>query len=230
MFMHDYCKYHQQLLVQDFAEESQVSLDVERSPNFSSLLSLRQKFRHTFYGISLEVAQLQKQQLPQEALNCLIDALNSTHFVFHHHHKWWRLMRQALNIIQHAQSSSQVDPQSVLPLLKIATHAPQPWQGENISYCFATLSLSAFSFDKIQKALEFIRIAHRACPDWAYPAYLIGWYGLQVEGIEPIPYFVKAITQDKQFLARLEQDPLALQFPEVTAEIKTQVLQNRRRY
>jgi len=229
--MHEYCKYHQQLLVQDFAEESQVSLDAAQSQHFSPLLSLKQKFRHTFYGIQRQVAQFQKQGLLQESVNYLIEALNSVHFVFHHHQKWWQLMRQALNSIPSSQNPhSQAMLQSIQQLLKIASLAPQPWHGENISYCFATLSLWAFSFDKIQKALDFIRIAHRACPDWGYPAYLIGWYGLQVEGIEPIHYFVKAITQDKQFLVRLEQDPLALQFPEVIAEVKSQVLRNRLQY
>ena len=219
--MEDYCKYQQRLMeaipVQSIEGKNAF---LESLYHFFSLFGLK-----TFYGLKMQVAQLCRQDQPIEALNLLLDRLNENHFWGNHAKKWWELMRIAVAIAQdlHLDTSDRLY-QPLQKLLKLCMDGPQPWQGYNVAYSFVSLSLWSFQRGKTQKALEQVNIAIHADPFWGYPEYLLGWYGLILEGIDPVPHFVRAIQINWNFFQKLKQDPLSQHFPETLQAVKQKIL------
>lgn len=219
--MEDYCKYQQRLMVAMPAEPNTLQNPLlQNLYRFFSFLGLK-----TFYGLKIQVAKLCRQDEPIEALNLLLDGLAENHFWRKHAMKWWELMRMAIGIAQdlHLDTTDRLY-QPLQRLLKLCMSGPEPWQGYNVAYSFVSLSLWSFQRGKTQKAIEQVNIALHADPAWGYPEYLLGWYGLVLEGIDPVPHFVKAIKINWDFFQKLKQDPLCQRFPEMIQVIKQRIL------
>lgn len=177
-------------------------------------------FQHTYWGLRFRARQLVNEKQPIQALSLLVPALGHQHFWFNHDAKWWQLMQIAINIAQRFEPWTQKPIcEPLRRLLSLSDNAPQPWQGRAVAYCYATLSLWAFQEGFIQKALDKITIAIHADKSWGYPEYLLGWYGLLLEGIDPILHFKRAIQIDAYWLQYLNQDPLLNHFPTIKAAI-----------
>lgn len=223
--MEDYCKYQQRLLEVPLPLESQSAFLIGLS-NVFTLLGLKSMWRSTFYGLKLQVSQLCSHGEQIEALNALIQGLSQNHFWVNHAAKWWLLMQMAVSIAQDLQlSDSQKICVPVQRLFKLILQAPTPWYGYHVAYCFVSLSLWSFQFGKTQNALMQVNSAIHADTTWGYPEYLLGWYGLLLEGIDPVPHFVKAIQANWNFFRRLKQDPLCQRFPEIIERVKKTLLE-----
>lgn len=181
----------------------------------------------SFFGIKFRVLRLKAKGQQREALKRLLGELAHQGFWWDHEAKWWSLMREALILAQELQLVHQPDPEPLLQLLKLCKNAPQPWQGYDVAYSFVSLSLWSFIQGKAHKALEQVKIAVHADPSWAYPEYLLGWYGLWLEGIDPVKHFVRAVHLDWHYWERLKQDPECQQFPEVLSLVKQEILAHR---
>lgn len=205
--MEDYCQYQQRMMATLAPSREFHLLDV---PGLSSLLG------NTYLGALLKSRSLNRQKRPLEALTILIQALSTQQFWINHPSKWWKLMIQAV-LISH-DLFPYVEKQCSEPLLQlinISQYAPQPWQGREVAYCFATLSLWSYQKGRTQKAIDKIRAAIHADPQWGYAEYLLGWYGLLLEGIDPASHFVRAIQIDGRLWQCFKQDPLVARFPEI---------------
>lgn len=225
--MDDHCKYQQRLLESPLALDNQNALSIGLN-NIFTLLGLQSMWRKTFYGLKLQVLQLRSQGEQIEALNALIQALTKNHFWVSHTAKWWYLMQMAVSIAQDLQlSDSNKICEPVKRLFKLILQAPSPWYGYHAAYSFVSLSLWSFQFGKTQNALMQVNSAIHADASWGYPEYLLGWYGLVLEGIDPVPHFVKAIQFDWNFFRRLKQDPLCQKFPNVLENVKKALLMNK---
>lgn len=224
--MEDYCKYHQQL-IGEMPPIKDASNKISRFVNYvMSFLGLRFFWRKTFHGLTSQVMQLRRQGELIEALNVLLEGLAKNHYWKDHANKWWHLMYLAVNIAQNLQlgevSSQYSEP--LQRLLKLSTRAPQPWHGYQVAYCFCAFSLWSFAQKKFPKAIEQVNVAVHADLTWGYPEYLLGWYGLVLEGMDPVSHFVKAVHIDSNFFQKLKQDPFLHHFPEVLAAINQRVL------
>jgi hypothetical protein len=127
-------------------------------------------------------------------------------------------MAKAMFIVQ----SLELDPlqNTFQRLRKLLILGPQPWQGFAVAYSFASFSFCSFLAGKYNKAIEYISIANHAEKSWGYPEYLLGWYGLLLEGISPVPHFVRAIHCNKRYWQLLQHDPLVAKFPTVLQKVK----------
>lgn len=181
----------------------------------------------SFIGIQLSVLKLRAKGQLNEALKLLLKALATSHFWWGHEGKWWSMMKEASILAQDLQLVGQTEPGPFLQLCKLCKYAPQPWQGYDVAYSFVSLSLWSFIQGKAHHALEQVKIAVHADPSWAYPEYLLGWYGLWLEGIDPVKHFVRAVHLDWQYWERLKQDPQCQQFPEVLSLVKQEILLHR---
>lgn len=223
--MEDYCKYHQQLIGEMTPIKDVSNLTSRVVNQVMSFLGLRFFWRKTFQGLLSQVMQLRRQGKLIEALNVLLEGLAHNYYWRDHAKKWWHLMYVAVNIAQNLQlgevSSQYSEP--LQRLLKLSLRAPQPWQGYQVAYCFTAFSLWSFAQKKFQKAIEQVNIALHADPLWGYPEYLLGWYGLVLEGIDSVSHFVKAIRIDSNFYQKLKQDPFLNHFPEVLKAV-TQIV------
>lgn len=220
--MEKYCLYQQQLL-------NAMPEPLNISPSFFGIylnkilwgLGLSAYWDKTFYGIQAQINQSHPSEQKSVLLKKLLQPLTETYFGFNHSLKWWRLMRSAVGIMGNFPATQTQEVMDLLPqLMKLCAVAPQPWQGYNVAYSFATLSLWCFRFGKVEKALDYINLAIHADPHWGYPEYLLGWYGLQLEGIDPIPHFARAIHQNKSFFDQLQQDPLCRYCPKIIKAVK----------
>jgi hypothetical protein len=203
----DYCQYQQRMMAALAPSRELYLLDV---PGFSFL------FSNTYLGILLRSKALNHQKRPLEALTVLIQALNTQQFWINHSAKWWKLMIQAVLISRDLFPSVEKQfSEPLLQLMSVSQNAPQPWQGREVAYCFATFSLWSYQKGRIQKAIDKIRVAIHADPQWGYAEYLLGWYGLLLEGIDPVPHFVRAIQIEGGLWQCFKQDPLVARFPEM---------------
>jgi hypothetical protein len=165
---------------------------------------------------------LQQKTRPLEALTLLIQALKTQRFWINHPAKWWKLMIQAVLIARDLFPIVKDSPCEPLHrLINLSQHAPQPWQGKEVAYCFATLSLWSYQEGRTQKAIDKIRAAIHADPHWGYAEYLLGWYGLLLEGIDPVPHFVRAIQLESHLMGSFNQDPLIVHFPEIKEAVES---------
>lgn len=217
--MEDYCQYQQRVMATLAPSREVGSFDL---PGLSSLLG------KTYLGFLLKSKALDRQKRPLEALTVLIQALSGQPFWINHATKWWKLMMQAVlisgDLFPHVEKKCS---EPLVQLMNLSENAPQPWQGTEVAYCFATLSLWSYQQGRTQKAIDKIRVAIHADPHWGYAEYLLGWYGLFLEGIDPIPHFVRAIQIDGELWERFKQDPLVAHFPEVYNIVEEQLHQLR---
>ncbi|MBS0289936.1 MAG: hypothetical protein JSS07_07895 [Proteobacteria bacterium] len=224
MYDYDYCKYHQRLIgVHQKAENSHPLL--QGLHNLFTVIGLKAFWQKTFYGLKTQVEELCMHGQQIEALQLLIERLNRQHFWLNHAVKWWVLMRLSIQIAQDLPKSTLnrvSDP--IQHLFKLGGYAPMPWRGEDVAYSFVALSLWSFELGKTQKAIEQVNSAIHADISWGYPEYLLGCYGLLLEGIEPVTHFVKAVELNWNFLERLKQDPLCQQFPDVIQAVTACIL------
>lgn len=222
--MEDYCKYQQRLMGTFSPKVAEKHFTDDIINQIFSILGLRQFWRKTYYGLTLQVSQLRRQGKPLEALNVLVHGLTHGNFWRDHSSKWWSLMKTAVGIAQDLKLGGFNRFEPTQQLLKLSRVAPQPWQGYDVAYSFVALSLWSFSQGKTQRAIEHAQIAIHADPSWGYPEYLFGWYGLILEGIDSVPHFVRAIKADRRYFQRLKQDPLLQQFPDILQSVKQKVL------
>lgn len=224
--MEDYCKYQQRLLEipHPFVVQSQNTL-LQGLNNLISFLGLKSFWIKTYYGLNMQVVLLRQHGQQIEALNLIIQGLNENQFWGNYTAKWWHLMHIAVSIAQDLSLNAQHQAcEPLMHLLKLSMVGPQPWQGYHVAYSFASFSLWSFQFGKTQRAIEQVNIAIHADPSWGYPEYLLGWYGLVLEGIDPVPHFVKAIHINWSFFQRLRQDPFCQRFPDVLQAVQQQIL------
>lgn len=225
--MEDYCRYQQRLLGAFPAPvvEKENNALLKGLNSFFPLIGLKHFWRNTYLGLSLQVAQLRHQGQQIEALNLLINGLAHGRFWTNHVARWWHLMRMAVNIAQDLQFNlKEKSCEPLQRLMKLSAISPQPWQGYDVAYSFVSFSLWSFEMGKTQKAIDYVNIAIHADNSWGYPEYLLGWYGLLLEGIDPVPHFVRGIKSNWSFFQRLKQDPLCQHFPEVLQAVKQQIL------
>jgi len=161
----------------------------------------------TYPALKRAIAQLIDQDQPKQALNCLVVALEQQTFWVNHGQKWWHLYYQAIKLINNQSADDPAMMAMKKQLIKLSMKGPQPWQGKETAYCLASVSIWAYLLGQHQKAVAGASAAHHAAPNWAYPDYLLGWYGLHLEGIEPVPYFVRAIKRDGLYWQKFTQDP-----------------------
>lgn len=218
--MEDFCQFQQRLVGCIIPQEVSQSLafPLETVWYFPGSYTILQ---NTYWGLRFRARVLVKEKQPLEALSVLIAGLNNQYFWFNHTAKWWQLMQMAINIAQRFEPWTQKPICAPLKrLLSLSDSAPQPWQGRAVAYCYATLSLWFFQEGNIPKALDKVRIAIHADRSWGYPEYLLGWYGLLIEGIDPIKHFIRAIQIDGRWQQCLMQDPLLNHFPAVRDAVK----------
>lgn len=218
--MEDNCKYHQRLLQAFMRFPAQPSALTEGVNHLVMWCGLKEWWHKTFYGVQSDALQLVAQGEYNEALSLLIKTLTEQQFWFEHSCKWWNLMRLAINIAHRLHMSAQSMPSEPLHLLmKLSNTAPQPWQGRDVAVCFTLLSLWALEEEKNQKALDKIRIAMHADPTWGYAEYLLGHYGLVLEGIDSVNHFINAIKIDAVYWQHLKEDPTLRAFPDILQAI-----------
>lgn len=221
--MEDYCQYQQRLIGATAPSGSLSQLYGFLDP-FLALPGIDTLLGKTYLGLKHQARALSREKRPLEALSLLVPALQTRHFWPHHSKKWWRLMTTAVSIAQDLEPWTQkrfCEP--LIRLLNLSHNAPQPWQGREVAYCFATLSLWSFQEGKTQKAIDKIKIAIHADPSWGYSEYLLGWYGLLLEGIEPVTHFVRAIKIEGGLWQTLKQDPLLSHFPDVQLAVEQEL-------
>lgn len=212
--MQDYCKYQQSLISLALPLQTTTVLPI---PFSLVRFSLNLKWHKTFYGLNRVTESLLRKEQPLLAFNLLIEALERNQFLFNHAKKWWHLMAKAMQIAQSLELDPQQNP--LLRLVKVLKLGPQPWQGYEVAFCFASLSFYSFLTGKYNKAIEYVNIANHAEKAWGYPEYLLGWYGILLEGIEPIPHFIRAIQCNSRYWQFLQDDPLLAKFPEVLKKV-----------
>lgn len=221
--MEDYCQYQQRLIGAIAPPEAPSHFSMILSP-LVTLPGIEHLLGNTYLGLKFHALALNREKRPLEALSLLIPALRRTTFWNNHTKKWWKLMTMAICVAQDLEPWTQkrfCEP--LLRLLNLSHNAPQPWQGREVAYCFATLSLWSFQEGKTQKALDKIRIAIHADPTWGYSEYLLGWYGLLLEGIEPIPHFVRAISMQGGLWQCFIQDPILTHFPDIRLAVEREL-------
>jgi len=219
----NYCQYQQRLSAIDASKEKG-SVWIQYLYHFFSLLGFANLWHKTFWGLKCRLVELKAKGQQNIALSLLLEALEHRRFWGDHEAKWWSLMRKAVSIAQDLQLENKTASQPLLRLNKLSQNAPQPWQGYDVAYSFATLSLWSFTQGKSAIALDQVNIARHADPSWAYSEYLLGWYGLWLEGIDPVKHFVRAIHLDWRYFQRLKQDPHCQQFPDIMHAVKQVVL------
>ncbi|MFI4937617.1 MAG: hypothetical protein ACHQJ6_03805 [Candidatus Berkiellales bacterium] len=222
--MKEYYKYPQQLAAL-LVEKPEESFTISDAINHvAPLFGLRSLWQKTYHGLTAQVSQLLREDQPLKALNLLLEGLGNDQFWHHHAKKWWHLMRLAVEITQTLKLAvSNPFCKPIQRLLKLSTLAPQPWQGSDVAFCFSTFSLWSFIQGKTQKAILQINNAIHADLTWGYSEYLLGWYGLALEGIDPVSHFVKAIKIDRRYFEQLKNDPLCRAFPDVLALVEQEV-------
>jgi hypothetical protein len=219
----NYCQYQQRLSVSNKSKLEKVSVWIQCLSRFFGWLGLGDIWHKTFWGLKCRLVELKAKGQQNIALSFLLEALEHRRFWRDHEAKWWSLMRKAVLVAQDLELQNKAESQPLLRLIKLSQNAPQPWQGYDVAYCFASLSLWSFVQGKSSVALDQVKIAQHADPSWAYSEYLLGWYGLWLEGIDPVKHFVRAIHLDWGYLQCLIQDTHCQQFPQVLQAVKQAV-------
>jgi|GEM_PF-2129222 len=222
--MKNYCQYQQPVSASIPSTFEIDSVWVQWLYRLFAWLGFSYLWQKTFWGLKCRLVELKAKDQHRSALQLLLEALEHRHFWRDHEAKWWSLMRKAIALSQDLQLENKAESQPLLRLIKLSQNAPQPWQGYDVAYSFASLSLWSFIQGKSPIALEQVKSAIYADPSWAYPEYLLGWYGLWLEGIDPVKHFVRAIQLDWRYFQRLKQDPHCQQFPQILEAVKQAVL------
>lgn len=223
--MENYCQYQQRRNAILASQLENESVWIQYLSHFFAFLGFGQMWHKTFWGLKGRLMELKAKGQQNIALSLLLEALERRRFWGNHEAKWWSLMRKAVFLAQDLPQENKAKSQSLLRLVKLSQNAPQPWQGYDVAYCFATLSLWSFMQGRSSVALDEVNIARHADPSWAYPEYLLGWFGLWIEGIDPVKYFVRAIHLDWRYFQRLKDDPNCQQFPHIIHAVKQVVFE-----
>ncbi len=219
--MENYCQYQQRVSACLPSRLESKYVWLQRCYAFFAWLGFGHK---TFWGLVYRLNDLKAQGQSLLALQLILDELEYQYYWRDHEEKWWSLMRKAVSLSQDLQLEHKEGSKPLLRIMALIKNAPQPWQGYDVAYSFVTLSLWSFIQGKSQAALSQVKTALHADPSWAYPEYLLGWYGLWLEGVDPVKHFVRAIQLDWRYFKRLKQDPHCQQYPEVLSAVKQAIL------
>ena len=222
--MEEDCKYQQRLIGSAFPTESKPLL-VSFFSKIMKWMGLGKWWQKSFYGLKMQVSLWHRQGEPLKALHAIFDWLTLHHFEKEGSQKWWYLMRMAVSLAQDLPvNKNDVNSDLIKKLEKMGNIAPQPWQGFDVAYSFSMLSLWSLRQGKTQKAMEQVTIALHADPNWGTPEYLLGCYGLLLEGIDPVVHFARAIKINGHYLQQLNKDPLVAQYPDILQQVQKLVI------
>lgn len=220
----NYCQYQQRLSESMASPLESVSVWIQCLYRFFDWLGFGGMWHKTFWGLKCRLVELKAKGQQRIAWSVLLEALEHRRFWLDHEAKWWSLMRKAVLLAQDLELENKVESQPLLRLIKLSQNAPQPWQGYDVAYCFVSFSLWSFVQGKSSAVLDQVKTAIHADPSWAYPEFLLGWYGLWLEGIDPVKHFVRAIHLDWQYLQRIMEEPHCQRFPQVLQAVKQAVI------
>ncbi len=75
-----------------------------------------------------------------------------------------------------------------------------------VASSFIELSRWSFKDKDTDSMIRLAKCAGEKDPSWGEPDFLIGWYGLFVDGIDYIGYFKSSITKERKYINRIKND------------------------
>lgn len=139
--------------------------------------------------------------------------------------QWWHIMRFAVTCEQERRLMTFVyDLEAENKLIRLGISGPTPWEGYDVAYVYTSFSIWYFERGLIESAVDMINLATDADLTWAYPEFMLGWYGLFVNDVDPIVHFGEAVRRDWRMLQRIRNDRACQQFPTVIKKVSQGVL------
>ena len=162
------------------------------------------------------------------------------------HHRYPDLIHFLITVV----TESNLDKDQIWAICKLGTHAIQVRQlnpdavilakiealtvlipeslavqvSYNCSYTLVCLSLWRFQRGQMEMAIKLAALAIQADPSWAYPDYLLGWYGCFTLEVDPTPYFFEAIRKDWRYAKRVLNDKIIQNQTDIIKHIKHKLL------
>lgn len=139
--------------------------------------------------------------------------------------QWWYILRFAVTCEQERRLVTFVyDLEAENKLIRLGISGPTPWEGYDVAYVYTSFSIWYFERGLIDSAVDMINLATDADLNWAYPEFMLGWYGLFVNDVDPIVHFGEAVRRDWRMLQRIRNDRACQQFPMVIKKVSQGVL------
>ncbi|MFM8453799.1 MAG: hypothetical protein ACKOAD_02265 [Gammaproteobacteria bacterium] len=180
--------------------------------------------KRNFTLVNILLSYYQKQNLLRPILKLVIELLSMPHYK-QAPEEWWRLMRYTTSLLQHQQISYFLRDFAIEDqLIILAGNGPKDYVGYDVSYSLIGFSLWMFERGNVFAAIKLVEQATKADPTWAYPEYLLGWYGLFVQGVDSASHFVNAVHIDWSFLQRIKKDRVCQKFPEIVRKVHQSVV------
>lgn len=92
------------------------------------------------------------------------------------------------------------------------------------SYTMVCLALWRFQRGQMEGALKLAALAAQADPTWAYPHYLLGWFGCFTMEFDPLPHFLEAINKDWRYAKRIMNDKIVQNQIDIVKQVKHKLL------
>lgn len=92
------------------------------------------------------------------------------------------------------------------------------------SYSLICLALWRFQRGQMEMALKLAALAAQADSTWAYPHYLLGWFGCFTLEFDPLPHFVEAIHRDWRYAKRIMKDKIVQNQTDIVKQLKDKLL------
>jgi|SaaInlStandDraft_6_1057023.scaffolds.fasta_scaffold00039_67 hypothetical protein len=180
----------------------------------------------SFIFVSAYIAVLYKNGKLEALRNVVYDVLDGQHYRSNKYKdKWWYILRFAVTCEQERRLMTFFyDLEAENKLIRLGISGPTPWEGYNVAYVYTSFSIWYFERGLIASAIDMINLATEADLTWAYPEFMLGWYGLFVNDVDPIIHFGEAVRRDWNMLSRIRNDRACQQFPSVIKKVSQAVL------
>lgn len=177
--------------------------------------------RGTFLGMCGHIGYLRNHNKTPQAMQVVLSILtNPQSKIFKSHpYRWWFFMRIGLTMAQEELVRGDLSAEDyMVELYELA--CTREAKGHDAAFCHIVYALWMFQQGQLQVALICATQATRACPEWSYTHYLLGWLELFDPNADPYPHLAAAVQQDFGMLNRIKSDPVCQQFPELLQRLQ----------
>jgi hypothetical protein len=178
-------------------------------------------FSRFFVGSCAKIILRKRHGCIHEALEILLDLLQKKTLS---KQQTWDLLKWGVMLAQERQLSpdyrllNEID--SLMEQLKKMADEEVAHAGYDAAYVQVCLALWALQRGEMEMAVRYVALAIQSDETWGYSYFLMGWLACFYHMMDPVPYFIQAISKDWTYFQRIQRDPVLQQYPEVLRDIR----------
>ncbi len=178
---------------------------------------LKRYIYKTKSGLMVRIPMVYKDGDYLKALELSVNALKkcNTDNKFIDDFYWWCFLSYAV-YCAHMLKNNRI----MSKLISISKNGFESCDGHYASYCFCRFSHFMYLNGEYERATDYAEKAMKADSTSGEPHYLLGYYNLFINDMDPLNHFKEAVIKDPSLLNRIVNHPSIQNFPSIINDLR----------